>query len=266
MQTCTARYCKQPTQLQASFVSRNNRPTTTCSSCRDSVNRRALKRRRIFKENKLCRSCGLAIHDSDLVTCISCQTTRSAYRHAVSVASHEYLCSNPCSMCGETDPVVLDYDHLRDKTIDVSKIQSLALFYSEIEKCRVLCSICHRIHTESDRRRGVLSCTQSAIYTRNSKEKNKTYSDARKTEKGCENCGYNNPQYPCTLDWDHTDEHRSKKSNSIAYMYGLSRDAFDQEIRLCRVLCANCHRRRTYAQLNYKNHGEAPSKREAAKL
>ena len=61
-----------------------------------------------------------------------------------------YFDSHPCVDCGETDPVVLQFDHLRDKQFDVS----VGLFYknwgeilAEIAKCEVRCANCHRRRT-----------------------------------------------------------------------------------------------------------------------
>lgn len=64
---------------------------------------------------------------------------------------YEYLSSNPCSTCGESNPVVLEFDHLdrkkkRGNVSDMVKY-SLSSVIKEIEKCRVLCANCHRIHT-----------------------------------------------------------------------------------------------------------------------
>lgn len=61
-----------------------------------------------------------------------------------------YLSENPCP-CGESDPVVLEFDHLdRDsKDYNVSGMFTLSIdrIKKEISKCRVLCCNCHRRHT-----------------------------------------------------------------------------------------------------------------------
>ena len=62
----------------------------------------------------------------------------------------EYFAAHPCIDCGETDPVVLEFDHLRDKCFDVSKGLSNRKWESvlaEIEKCEVVCANCHRRRT-----------------------------------------------------------------------------------------------------------------------
>ena len=61
----------------------------------------------------------------------------------------EYLLDHPCVDCGETDPVVLEFDHLRDKRANVSALLGarLASLLAEIEKCDVVCANCHRRRT-----------------------------------------------------------------------------------------------------------------------
>ena len=67
-----------------------------------------------------------------------------------------YLLNNPCSSCGETDPLVLDFDHLdsKSKSFNVSSAgqtrYSLNTLEVEIKKCQVLCSNCHRRKTAKD--------------------------------------------------------------------------------------------------------------------
>ena len=57
---------------------------------------------------------------------------------------------NPCADCGETDPVVLEFDHLRDKLFDIgSKLitKTWPAVLAEIAKCEVVCANCHRRRT-----------------------------------------------------------------------------------------------------------------------
>lgn len=62
----------------------------------------------------------------------------------------DYLKANPCVDCGEDDLLVLQFDHLRDKSFNISSIigvkkkqVSLKILKEEIAKCQVLCGNCH---------------------------------------------------------------------------------------------------------------------------
>ena len=59
----------------------------------------------------------------------------------------DYLKSHPCIDCGEKDPVVLDFDHVRGvKVSEVSRLCRAGKMNSmkrEIEKCDVRCRNCH---------------------------------------------------------------------------------------------------------------------------
>ena len=64
----------------------------------------------------------------------------------------DYLKSHPCVDCGESDPVVLDFDHVRgQKTESVTRMlmagYSTKTLLKEIEKCEVRCANCHRRKT-----------------------------------------------------------------------------------------------------------------------
>lgn len=62
-----------------------------------------------------------------------------------------YLGQNPCVDCGESDPVVLQFDHRHHKRMDVSDMPSGGFSWgtiqTEIEKCDVRCGNCHRRKT-----------------------------------------------------------------------------------------------------------------------
>ena len=60
----------------------------------------------------------------------------------------EYLSNSVCADCGEYDPLVLTFDHVRGtKKMNVSQMinqgYSLQLLQEEISKCEVVCSNCH---------------------------------------------------------------------------------------------------------------------------
>lgn len=59
---------------------------------------------------------------------------------------------SPCVDCGgKFPPVCMDFDHLRDKKMDVAVMVNRAMSISEIgaeiEKCELVCANCHRIRT-----------------------------------------------------------------------------------------------------------------------
>ncbi|MBV8692451.1 MAG: hypothetical protein JO367_04845 [Actinobacteria bacterium] len=64
----------------------------------------------------------------------------------------DYLCQHPCVDCGEADPVVLDFDHVRgNKVANVSALvfglKKWQTVLDEIDKCEVVCANCHRRRT-----------------------------------------------------------------------------------------------------------------------
>jgi hypothetical protein len=68
----------------------------------------------------------------------------------------KYLLNNPCIDCGETNPVVLEFDHKGEipKFRAVSSLIRarfpLEKVKKEVEKCNVRCANCHRKKTARD--------------------------------------------------------------------------------------------------------------------
>ena len=61
----------------------------------------------------------------------------------------DYLSTHPCVDCGESDPIVLEFDHVRgSKVANISEMKCkglpLSTMIEEIAKCEVRCANCHR--------------------------------------------------------------------------------------------------------------------------
>jgi hypothetical protein len=70
---------------------------------------------------------------------------------------------------------------------------------------------------------------------------------AAEKDKPCEDCGQRFP--PECMDHDHKDPSTKEFNVSYGAMAGFSLDRVKAEILKCRLVCANCHRIRTFAQL-----------------
>ena len=65
---------------------------------------------------------------------------------------YNYLLEHPCTDCGEGDPVVLEFDHVRGKKFkDIAYLccgsHSLKTVQQEVAKCDVCCRNCHMRRT-----------------------------------------------------------------------------------------------------------------------
>lgn len=141
-----------PLPLDAAF------DTKRCPGCRQVKPRREFHRRRQSKDGlqRLCRDCNIEqakrFHRENGEHCRNRIRGRaSALRDAGRRRLLEYLLEHPCVDCGESDPVVLEFDHLRDKVANVSALVNRLLpcevILAEIEKCEVVCANCHRRRT-----------------------------------------------------------------------------------------------------------------------
>lgn len=66
----------------------------------------------------------------------------------------ERLRSHGCVDCGETDPLVLEFDHRGDKAFNICSVlneRPWEAVLREIEKCEVRCANCHRRRTARQR-------------------------------------------------------------------------------------------------------------------
>jgi L-lysine 2,3-aminomutase len=80
-------------------------------------------------------------------------------RRQAKLAIYREAKSQPCMDCGNRyHPECMDFDHLRDKSDNVSVMvyrdYSVAALLAEIEKCELVCANCHRTRTRIRREAG----------------------------------------------------------------------------------------------------------------
>ena len=104
-----------------------------------------------------CRPCGREYGKEHYRKNIATYLTRKKSRAPIDRLCNrqfvsDYLSTHPCVDCGETDPVVLEFDHRdrNEKRDDVGRLihtSTVNVVRAEIEKCEVRCGNCHRIRT-----------------------------------------------------------------------------------------------------------------------
>lgn len=130
MKTCTT--CKK--SKETSEFSVNKRMKDGLSNyCKQCLSEYRAKR---YQENK-----------DEVLAGVSAQHEKHRNRNRDFIVS--FLKENPCVDCGESDIVVLEFDHVRGEKIRgigymVSNAFSLKKIKEEILKCEVRCANCHR--------------------------------------------------------------------------------------------------------------------------
>jgi hypothetical protein len=143
----------------------------------------------------------------------------------------------PCADCGKTYPIdCMELDHIfGTKIANVSAMRDapISKLIEEINKCDVVCCVCHRIRTKNRREP--------------TKEKRlQAHRDMINQYKSspCADCSQCFP--PVAMDLDHV---RGKKVFEISNMGHYPRWKVVEELDKCDVVCANCHRMRTCARI-----------------
>ncbi len=125
-----------------------------CRTCREAKHLGDFNRLRKAPDGRQpsCRACNRAYHEANWdnhMRQIRGRKQREVARAQILLLG--YLSNHPCADCGEDDVVVLEFDHLRDKTASVGSLVSGGYRWSrimeEIEKCDVVCANCHRRRT-----------------------------------------------------------------------------------------------------------------------
>ena len=131
-------------------------PEKRCTRCKEVLPVTAFSKRRKARDGlqAACKRCAAERHQENRDRRIRQIRDRS---RALAARNHrlprEFLTDHPCVDCGETDLLVLEFDHIRDdKTAHVSKLVEQAYSWQrileEIAKCEVVCANCHKRRTQ----------------------------------------------------------------------------------------------------------------------
>ena len=128
-----------------------------CGRCEEEKPDEDFAWRRIAKGQKdnYCRPCRAAYKKEHYASNRQKYIDAAEQRRRVLLAERmtfivKYLRDHPCADCGEEDPVVLEFDHLRDKKFAISsgvRGRAWQSVLDEMAKCEVVCANCHRRRT-----------------------------------------------------------------------------------------------------------------------
>jgi hypothetical protein len=111
--------------------------------------------------NKACRDCQHAFNkayyegDAKERHLKQVRERTNAAREVARKFIIQYLLMHPCEKCGERDPIVLEFHHVGEKDLTITRMVSggwsIKRIQQEIDKCQVLCANCHRKVTVEER-------------------------------------------------------------------------------------------------------------------
>lgn len=142
----------------------------------------AARRGRVYTRLRQCELCsnkfiryygpGAPKNGPSTVYCNTCRPKYMAFRYQSNKKAHdartlrnfrkirtrqrllvfEYFKTHPCIDCGNSDPIVLEFHHVRGiKSFNVGSLitggRSDKVIFEEIAKCEVVCANCHRHRT-----------------------------------------------------------------------------------------------------------------------
>lgn len=148
-------------KYQDKYAPHQTDTTKLCARCKQHLPLAMFKKREPFnpesvKRQTYCDPCQSAYHREHYL-----KNTESYKQHANNQRPlitrtfysriWSYLASHHCVDCGESDPIVLEFDH-RDDVIKVANISGMVCLrwekvVAEIAKCDVRCANCHRRRT-----------------------------------------------------------------------------------------------------------------------
>jgi hypothetical protein len=180
------------------------------------------------------------------------EITRVRVRQRGTVELLRELRERACMDCGgKFESHHMDFDH-RDESTKRFRLTSggamlkpTAVILDEVAKCDVVCANCHRIRTWQRHRARPAQHNGTSRYLDRKRRywrEQAALLDARR-DVACADCGGRFP--PCAMDFDHRDP--TTKRSAVTQMIGRAgTQRLLDEVAKCDIVCANCHRLRTF--------------------
>ena len=181
---------------------------------------------------------------------------RVRVRQALTLGFLRDLRRRPCQDCGGTfAPWVMDFDHREpsEKSFNVTSSRAMLMSRSrlmvEIEKCDIVCANCHAVRTYEWVRANKHTLSWFAVGVSTRIEEKRAYWTAntdllaKLRDVPCMDCERRFPFY--VMQFDHRD--RTQKRYTVSQMVShAGPKTILAEVAKCDIVCANCHRDRTY--------------------
>ena len=134
----------------------------TCSKCGKEKQESEFhyKNKKRGKRRSICKLCWSIYHRQHYLDNKDRYRSKASARKKVVITENrklllEYFANHSCVLCGEADPIVLEFHHNqgeKDKNIAaMMPYCSWGVILEEIEKCEVVCANCHRRKHNSNR-------------------------------------------------------------------------------------------------------------------
>jgi len=134
--------------------------TKSCSRCKQELptEKFNIRNKNTGKLQAMCAECNKVYQQEHYQNnkkyyAVKAKTYDKIYKTNILEKLYLFLIEHPCVDCGETDPIVLEFDHREQSSKDFSIGNRLRDGYSwekimrEVDKCDVRCANCHRRRT-----------------------------------------------------------------------------------------------------------------------
>jgi len=211
-----------------------------CPNCHANQQREGVRGRR--KIEGQCVGCG-GEPQPGLYYCSKCHNVSVSNKRLRARLRKDKLVKimgGKCSECGgQFHNAAYDFHHLSDKFKSMSHMlagNSWEATLLESKKCRLLCAVCHRLGHKYRLIGDVPS--ESGLYKR-------AFVQNRKKQP-CQDCGLQ--FHPTAMEFDHRDSLTKSFNISNVACRRYTIGELTAEIIKCDLVCANCHRVRTFSR------------------